>query len=124
MKKILSIQNALIALPLLFVLACSDDEKKPDCGCDGATALVVRNANAAYVGNGYFSVEQTNQGNEKYRMVIQVCGEPDASWAVSADSVQLNYTISGDLKKNCMMDGIQPITAQPGPFRLKELTRK
>ena len=124
MKKFAIISQAtLVALALTFS-SCKDDDKKPDCGCDGATARTIDKANAAYVGEGYFAVEQTNQGSEKYLLAVKACGTIDASWEVAKDSATFNYTISGDVKKQCSIDGVQPITAQTTSFQIKELIKK
>ncbi|SEJ15668.1 hypothetical protein SAMN05216327_106383 [Dyadobacter sp. SG02] len=124
MKKLAIISQAtLVALALSFS-SCKDDEKKPDCGCDGTTELTIDKANAAYVGDGYFAIERTNEGNEKYLLAVKACGTVDASWEVAKDSATFNYTVSGDVKKQCKVDDVQPNTVQSISFQLKELIKK
>lgn len=124
MKKLaISFRVTLMALAL-FSTSCKDDEKKPDCGCEGSTAMIIDKANAAYVGEGYFAIERTNEGKEKYLLAVKACGTVDASWEVAKDSATFNYTISGDLKKQCKTDDIQPNTVQTSSFQLKELIKK
>lgn len=85
--------------------------------------MTIDKANAAYVGNGYFAIERTNEAKEKYLLAVKTCGTVDASWEAAKDSVTYNYTISGDVKKQCKID-VQPITVQTSSILLKVLIKK
>lgn len=125
MKKFVLSFRAMVVVLSIALSSCTDDDKKePECGCDGTTTLIIDKASAAYIGNGFFSIEQTNGGNGKYLLPVKACGEIDISWIVSIDSTTFNYTISGEVKKECTMDGTQPIIRPITPFRIKELAAK
>lgn len=102
-----------ITLLLLAVLSCSEDDE--DCGCDGSTRRVLENLKARYVGEGIFIVPDTLAGYLK----VYPC-DVDTDWEISKDENTWNYTISGNLKKNCL--GRNPEFALPSAGGKIQLT--
>lgn len=100
-------------LPFLFTLSCSKGADE-DCGCDGSTRRILENLQARYTGDGAFVVPDTMAGFIR----VYAC-DVDTAWETSKDERIWNYTISGDLKKNCL--GANPELALPyegGPIRI------
>jgi hypothetical protein len=124
MMKMATYTHILILALVLTSLSCSKDDATPDCGCDGVTTMRIDKAKAAYLGNGYFAIEQINQGKEKYLLPVKACGEIDTKWNVAKDSTSTNYEISGEVKKECLRDGVQTLIIPITQFQITELVEK
>lgn len=93
-------------LVLLAVLAatfatisCSKKDPQPDCGCDGPTMLVLKNTRAVHEGAGLFTFTHPITLN---KISAWTC-DADTLWAKSANTEIPDYTISGNLKKECIV---------------------
>ncbi len=90
-----------LVLTLLIVtsaaFSCSKKDPQPDCGCDGPTVLVLKNTRAVHESAGLFTFTHPITLN---KISAWACNA-DSLWAKSANTEIPDYTISGNLKKEC-----------------------
>ncbi|PSL23549.1 hypothetical protein [Dyadobacter jiangsuensis] len=94
MKKLLT--NASLTI-LSLALFCCEKDPQPDCGCDGPAVLVLKNTRAVHEGAGLFTFTHPITLNKTSAWAC----DADSLWAKSANSEVPDYTISGNLKKEC-----------------------
>ncbi|GGM91240.1 hypothetical protein GCM10010967_25360 [Dyadobacter beijingensis] len=97
MKNLLSL--TLVAALGVAVSGCKKEDPNPDCGCEGPTVKVIKNTRAVHEGGGLFSFEFTEPGTQR-KLIAWACNA-DTTWAKSANREVPDYTISGNLKKEC-----------------------
>ncbi|SDF40270.1 hypothetical protein SAMN04487996_110209 [Dyadobacter soli] len=94
-------KNQRISLVCIITLAalfsCKKKDPEPDCGCDGPTVLILKNTRASHEGAGIFTF--THPVN--LAKITAIACSPDSIWTKSASSDIPNYTIAGNLKKEC-----------------------
>lgn len=106
---------------LLFASSCKKKEAALDCGCDGSTYAKVENAEASYLGNGYFVINKIDQHDHlTYGWACVV----DTNWTKSTDPGIYNYVISGNLKNRCPTPGDAFYSMLPGgPLQITSIRK-
>lgn len=94
MKKL---QFSTLLIALSFVLFCCKDDPQPDCGCDGPAVLVLKNIRAVHEGAGLFTFTHPITLDKTSAWAC----DGDSLWAKSENRDVPDYTISGNLKKEC-----------------------
>lgn len=89
----------LSALLIAFsaVLFCCKKDPEPDCGCEGPNMLVIKNTRAVHEGAGLFTFTHPVTLNKTSAWAC----DADSLWAKSENKDVPDYTISGNLKKEC-----------------------
>ncbi|SEJ61971.1 hypothetical protein SAMN05216327_11494 [Dyadobacter sp. SG02] len=80
-----------------IILSCSKDDPQPDCGCEGPTLLVLKNTRAVHESAGLFTFTHPITLSKTSAWACDV----DSLWAKSENNGIPDYTISGNLKKEC-----------------------
>lgn len=96
MKKLLLL--ALLAATSAAI-SCSKEDLQPDCGCKGPNVLILKNKRAVHEGAGLFTFTHPITLN---KISAWAC-DADSLWARSANREIPDYTISGNLKKECIV---------------------
>lgn len=78
-------------------ISCSKKDPHPDCGCDGPTVLVLKNTRAVHEGAGLFTFTHPVTLD---KISAWTC-DADSLWAISKNRDIPDYTLSGNLKKEC-----------------------
>jgi len=91
-----------LLLPVILIgfsvalFSCKKDPE-PDCGCEGPTMLIIKNTRAVYEGGGLFTFTHPITLNQTSAWACYV----DSTWAKSENRNVPDYTINGNLKKEC-----------------------
>lgn len=94
MKKLL---RSAILMAFSVALFCCKKDPEPDCGCAGPTMLIIKNTRAVHEGAGLFTFTHPITLN---KISAWAC-DADSLWAKSENSEIPDYTIAGNLKKEC-----------------------
>jgi hypothetical protein len=94
MKK--RLPQKLLILCLAMAMSC-EKSPGPDCGCDGPNVLVLKNTRAVHEGAGLFTFRHPLTDMETSAWAC----DGDSTWKKSANREIPDYTISGNLKKEC-----------------------
>jgi len=116
-------KNQFYIVCLLFIAAfsCKEKEPKPDCGCDGPTAKVLKDVKASYYGRSGFLLRLTNDDNVQYESSVLACSISD-TLKLTPDIKNPDYIVSGNLKKDCTPLGPSSFHAPPG-FEVTSIKR-
>jgi hypothetical protein len=86
------------------VFSCKDkDDSALACGCNGPVYKTVENADATYLGNGYFIIKNNMQGDS---LLYGWACEVDTTLQKSPDENTRNYIVSADFKQSCPVNDL------------------
>ena len=112
MKRSAKKQLYIVCLVFIAAFSCKDAEPKPDCGCDGPTAKVLKDVKASYYSKGAFLLRLTNDENVQYESSVLACLASD-TLKITPDIKNPDYIVSGNLKKECSYPSYSSYYAPP-----------
>jgi len=84
---------------MAIAFSCSKHDPQPDCGCQGPNVLILKNIRAVHESAGLFTFTHPITLDKISAWACDV----DSLWARSANNSIPDYTISGYLKKECVV---------------------
>lgn len=104
MRQLSKLIFPLAAIIATVVFSCKDDKESPlACGCNGPVYKTVENAEASYLGDGYFTIKNTTQGDS---ILYGWACELDTTLQKSPNESTRNYIISANFKRSCPVNDV------------------
>jgi hypothetical protein len=94
----------LAALIVTVIFSCKDDEDSAmACGCNGPVFRSIENAEASYLGDGYFIIRNELQGDS---LIYGWACEQNTTLKKSPDQYTRDYIVSVNLMKACPVNDV------------------
>jgi hypothetical protein len=104
MRQLFKLMFPLAAIIATVVFSCKDDKDSAlACGCNGPVYKTVENAEASYLGNGYFTIKNTMPGDS---ILYGWACESDTTLQKSPDEHTHDYIISASFKRPCPVNDV------------------
>lgn len=108
---------------LITAFSCKDKDPKADCGCEGSIFIIIKDANASYLGNGNLRIQQVGEDKQLYEGIVSACSISD-TLKITTDIKNPDYIVSGNIKKQCFRDHLMIYDVTPQKFEVKEIKRR